>query len=172
MVGTVPEHISSRSSPRARQWSEQSPSTAVVWAVPEHGSGLGNPRARQWSGPSLSTERAAKKRTPLVLLFGLFILSPYSVKSNLTRLVKKEDGYSTSLCLLALSGKQSLGTYMEVRQCGPSHTINEEARTLVMKGRVYWHRSQGVVNNRPPRVRTSPKKLGRTKRRYSLLFII
>ena len=55
MVGTVPEHISSRSSPRAWQWSKQSPSTAVVGAVPKHGSGLGSTRARQWSGQSPST---------------------------------------------------------------------------------------------------------------------
>ena len=172
MVGAVPEHDSGRNSPRVRQWSGQSPSTTVIWAVLERCSGQGSPRAQPWSGPSLSTRHAAKKRTPLVLLFGVFILSPYSIKSNLTRLVKKADGYSTSHCLLALSGKQSLGTCMEVHQCGPSHTINEEVRTLVTKGHVYWRRSRGCENNHLRRVCTSPKNLGRMKRRSSWLFII
>ena len=68
-----------------------------------------------------------------------------------------------SYCPLALSSKQSLGTYKEVRQCGPSHTSNEEACTLVTKGRVYWCRSQGCENNRLRLVRTSPKNLEQTK---------
>ena len=53
-----------------------------------------------------------------------------------------------AFCPLTLSGKQSLGTCMEVRQYGPSHIINEEARTLETKGRVYWRRSRGCENNR------------------------
>ena len=136
VAGAVPEHGSGRSSPRARQWSEQSPSTAVIWAVPEHGSGLGSPRARQCSGPSLSSRHAAKKKNAACIIIWCIYLSPYSVKSNLPRLVKKADGYNISLCLLTLSGKQSLAAYMEVRQCGPSHIINEEARTLETKGRI------------------------------------
>ena len=39
-----------------------------------------------------------------------------------------------AFCPLTLSGKLSLGTCMEVRQCGPSYTINEEVRTLVTMG--------------------------------------
>ena len=181
MVGAVPEHGSGRSSPRAWQWSRQSLSMAVVWAVPEHGSGLGSPQARQWSGQSpsmavvwtiLEHKTCSEKTSAACTIIWCIYLSPYPVKSNLTRLVKKADGYSTSLCLLALYGKQSLGTFMVVRQCGPSHTINEEARTLVTKGCVYWRRSRGCENNRLRRVRTSPKNLGRTKRRSSWLFII
>ena len=110
---------------------------AVVWAVPEHGSGLGSPRAQQWSGPSLSSRYAAKKKNAACIIIWCIYLSPYSVKSNLPRLVKKADGYNISLCLLTLSGKHSLGACMEVRQCGPSHIINEEARTLETKRRVY-----------------------------------
>ena len=73
---------------------------------------------------------------------------------------------------LLFSGKQSLGTCMEVRQCGPSYTINEEVRTLVTKERVYWHRFQGCVNNRLRRVRMTPNNLGRMKRRSSLFYIM
>ena len=145
---------------------------AVVWAVPEHGSGLGSPRAQQWSGPSLSSRYAAKKKNAACIIIWCIYLSPYSVKSNLPRLVKKADGYSMSYCLLVLSSKQSLGTCKEVRQCGPSHTSNEEVRTLVTKGRIYWHRSRGCENNHLRRVRTSPNNLGRTKRRSSLFYIM
>ena len=181
VVGAVPEHGSGRSSPQARQWSEQSPSTAVVWAVPEHGSGLGSPRARQWSGQSSITavvwsiiehKTCSEKANAACIIIWCIYLSPYSVKSNMPRLVKKADGYNISLCLLTLSGKQSLGACMEVRQCGPSHIINEEARTLETKGRVCWRRSRGCENNHLRRVRTSPKNLGRMKRRSPWLFII
>ena len=125
----------------------------MVWTIPEH-------------------EYCSEETNVACTITWCIYVSSYSIKSNLTRLVKKADGYSTSLYLLALSGKQSLGTCMEVRQCGPSHIINEEARTLETKGYVYWRRSRGGVNNRPLRVRTSPKNLGRTKRRKSLLFIM
>ena len=153
----------------------------VVVAAPEHGSGLGSPRARQWSGQSPSTavvwtilehKTCSEKMNAACTIIWCIYLSSYSVKSNRTRLVKKADRYSTSYCLLALCSKQSLGTCKEVRQCGPSHTSNEEARTLVMKGRVYWRRSQGCENNHLRCMRTSPKNLERMKRRNSWLFII
>ena len=137
----------------------------MVWTFPEHDGGLDSPRARWWSGKSPSTRNVAKNHMPLVPFF-------YSVKSNLTRLVTKVGGYSTSYCLLVLSSKQSLGTYKEVRQCGPSHTGNKEAHTLITKRRIYWHRSRGCENNHLRRVRTSPKNLRRTKRWNSRLFII
>ena len=35
-VGAVPEHVSGLGSPRAREWSGQSPSIVVVWAVHDH----------------------------------------------------------------------------------------------------------------------------------------
>ena len=152
MVGAVPEHGSGQSSPRARQWSGQSPSTAVVWSI-------------------IELKICSQKNAACIIIWCIY-LSPYSVKSNLPRLVKKADGYNISLCLLTLSGKQSLGACMEVRQCGPSHIINEEARTLETKRRVCWRRSRGCENNRLRRVRTSPKNLGRTKRRSPWLFII
>ena len=141
MVWAVPEHGSSLGSPRARQWSGQSPITAVVWSILEH-------------------KTCSEKTNAACTIIWCIYLSPYSVKSNLTRLVKKADVYSMSHCLLALFGKQSLGTCKEVRQCGPSHTINEEAHTLVTKGRVYWRRSRGCENNHLWRVRTSPNNLG------------
>ena len=75
-----------------------------------------------------------KKTNAACIIIWCIYLSPYSVKSNLPRLVKKADEYNTSLYLLTLSGKQSLGACMEVRQCGPSHIINEEARTLETRG--------------------------------------
>ena len=148
----------------------------MVWAVPEHGSGLGSPRARQGSGQSPSTvvvwtilehKTCSEETNAACTIIWCIYLSSYSVKSNLTRLVKKVDGYSTSYCLLVLSSKQSLSTCKEVRKCGPSHTSNEEAHTLVTKGRVYWRRSRGCENNRLWRVRTSPKNLGQTKRHNS-----
>ena len=113
----------------------------VGWTVPEH-------------------ERCGEKRNATCTIILCIYLSSYSVKSNLTCLVKKVDGYSTSYCPLVLSSKQSLGTCKEMRQCGPSHTSNEEACTLVTKGRVYWRRSRGCENNRLQHARTSPKNLG------------
>jgi hypothetical protein len=101
--------------------------------------------------------------------------SLFSAKSNLTRLVKKKQigiVHHSVFLFFFFAGKQSVDTCIEVCQCGPSYTINEKARTLLTKERVYWHRSRGGVKIRPSRVRTSPKKLGQTKRRYSLLFII
>ena len=144
MVYAVPEHGSGLGSPRARQWSVQSPSTAVVCAILEH-------------------KTCSEKMNAACTISWCIYLSSYSVKSNRTRLVKKADRYNTSYYLLALSSKQSFGTCKEVRQCGPSHTSNEEARTLVTKGCVYWCRSRGCENNHLQHVRTSPKNLGRTK---------
>ena len=137
VVIAVPEYGNGRSShrgrscSRAQEWSGQSPSTKVVWAVPEH---------KKWSGqcPSTVVVRAnPRSRALLVLLFGVFIFLYFSAKSSLTRLVKKANRYSTSFCLLIFSGKQSVDTCIEVCQCGPSYTINEEARTLLTKERVY-----------------------------------
>ena len=106
-----PEHSSGLGSPRAQQWSGQSPSTSVVWAVPEH------------------KTYSEKTKASCTIIWCIY-LSPYSVKSKLTRLVKKANTYSTAFCPLTLSGKLSLGTCMEVCQCGPSHFIIEEAHTL------------------------------------------
>ena len=181
MVIATPEYGNGRSSPRARPWSEQSPwselspSERMVWAVPEHKSGLGSARAQKvvWAVPEHSSGQGKSTVTcAACTIIWCIYFSLFSAKSSLTRLVKKANRYSTSFCLLIFSGKQSVDTCIEVCQCGPSYTINEEARTLLTKERVYWRRSRGGVNNRPPCVRTSPKKLGRTKRRYSLLFII
>ena len=96
-------------------------------------------------------------------------LSSYPVNSILTRLVKKADGYGTPCCLLVISNQQLLSTCKEGHQCGPSRTSNEEGRTLVTRGRVYWHRSRGCENNRLRRMRTFPKNLGWTKRRNPLV---
>jgi len=153
VVVAVPEHDSGLGSPQARQWPGQSPSTAVVWTILEH-------------------KTCSEKTNAACTIIWCIYLSSYSIKSNRTRLVKKADRSSTSYCLLALSSKQSFGTCKEVRQCGPSHTSNEEVRTLVTKGHIYWHRSRGCENNRLQRAHTSPKNLGRMKRRKSWLFII
>ena len=71
----------------------------VVWTVPEHKGGLGSPRARE------------VQRKTIYHLYYYFVYFFCSVKSNLTRLVKKVDGYSTSYCLLVFSSKQLHGTY-------------------------------------------------------------
>ena len=116
MVGAVPEHGRGRSDPRAQKWSGQYPSTVVVCAVPEHISGLGSIHDH------------------LRCLYYYFVyFSLFSAKASLTRLVKKVNRYSTSFCLLFFFCKQSVDTCIEVCQCGPPYTVNEEARTLLMK---------------------------------------
>jgi hypothetical protein len=72
--------------------------------------------------------------------------SLFSAKSNLTRLVKKQIGIVHHSVFLSFC-KQSVDTCIEVCQCEPSYTINEKARTLVTKERIYWRRSRGGVKN-------------------------
>ena len=143
MVWAVPEHDSGRSSPRARQWSEQSPSTVVVWAVPEHDSGLGSPRARQWSRQSPSTAVvwsiielkicSQKKRTPIVSLFGVFIYL-LTLSSPICHVWSKKQTDITyhSAFLLFLTNSR-LAPVWRCVSVGPL--------TLSMKRRVYWRRS-------------------------------
>jgi len=83
VVGAVPEHGRGRSDPRAQKWSGQYPSTVVVCAVPEHISGLGSIHDH------------------LRCLYYYFVyFSLFSAKASLTRLVKKVNRYSTSICHL------------------------------------------------------------------------
>ena len=144
----------------------------VVGAVPEHGSGRSSPRARQWSGPSLSTRHAAKKQTPLVLLFGVFIYLLILSSPNVHVWSKKQTGIARHTVFLPFLANSRLAPVKRCISVGPSDTSNEEARTLITKGRVYWRRSRGCESNRVRHVRTSPKNLGRMKRRNSWLFII
>ena len=90
-VGTVPEHDGGLDSPRARWWSGQSASMMVVWTVPER-------------------KKSGKKTYATCTIILYIYLFTCSIKSSLTCLVKKVDGYSTSYCLLVFSSKQLRGT--------------------------------------------------------------
>ena len=109
VVGAVPEHESGWNCPQARWWSGQFPSTMVVWTVPEHKDSHDSPQARGWSGQSPSTKSVAKNHVTCTIILCIYLFT-CSIKSNLTRLVKKVDGYSTSYCRFVLSSKQLRGT--------------------------------------------------------------
>ena len=110
VVEAVLEHESGLDSSRARWWSGQSPSTRIVMTVPEHKDSRDSPRARGWSGQSPSTKSVAKNHVTCTIILYIYLFT-CSVKSNMTRLVKKVDGYNTSYCLFILSSKQLRGTY-------------------------------------------------------------
>ena len=110
----MPEHDSGLGSPRARQWSGQSPSTAVVWSIIE------------------LKICSQKKRTPIVLLFGVFIYL-LTLSSPICHVWSKKQTDITyhSAFLLFLTNRR-LAPVWRCASVGPL--------TLSMKRRVHWKR--------------------------------
>ena len=118
MVGAVPEHGSGL-------------------AVSKHDSGLGSPRSRWWSGPSLSTRHAVKKRTPLVLLFGVFIYL-LTLSSPICHVwSKKQTDITYHSAFLLFLANSRLAPVWRCISVGPL--------TLSTKRRVHW-KQRGAFN--------------------------
>ena len=121
MVGAVPKHGSGLGSARARQWSEQSPSMAVVWSIIEL---------------KICSEKK-QKRTPLVLLFGVFIYL-LTLSSPICHVWSKKQTDITyhSAFLLFLTNSR----LAPVWRC-----VSVDPLTLLMKRRVHWKRRGAFV---------------------------
>ena len=119
----------------------------MVGAVPKNGSGLGSARAWQWSGQSPSIAVvwsnielkicSQKKRTPLVLLFGVFIYL-LTLSSPICHVwSKKQTDITYHSAFLLFLANSRLAPVWRCVSVGPL--------TLSTKRRVHWKRRGAFV---------------------------